>query len=70
MSGGGGGPGKAAMPAPGNMASFRATLWNNLETLLDLVFNQTCEMVSLQRVLCKKRDAVSHTAFIELLPGE
>ena len=27
----GGGPGKASMPAPSNMAAFRATLWTNLD---------------------------------------
>ena len=63
----GGGPGKAAMPAPGNMATFRAILWNNIESVLDFIYNKTLEIISLQKVLQKKRDAVSHVSFVELL---
>ena len=62
------GPGRAAMPVPGNMAAFRAILWNNLENVLDVVHEKSCEMVCLQRLLCKKRDSVTHSLFVDLLP--
>lgn len=32
-----GGPGRAAMPTPGNTAAFRAALWTNLEKLMDQI---------------------------------
>ena len=64
------GPGRAAMPVPGNMATFRAILWNNLENVLDAVYEKSCEMVCLQRLLCKKRDTVTHSLFVDLLPEQ
>lgn len=69
-SGSGGGPGRSTMPAPGNMATFRGILWNNLETVLDVVYDKSCEVVCLQRLLCKKRDTVTHSLFFELLPEQ
>lgn len=30
-----GGPGRATMPTPGNTAAFRASLWTNMEKLMD-----------------------------------
>ena len=35
-AGRGAGPGRAAMPGPGNMAAFRATLWTNVDHLLEV----------------------------------
>ena len=35
-NGRGAGPGRAAMPGPGNMAAFRATLWTNVDHLLEV----------------------------------
>lgn len=64
------GPGRASLPAMGNMATFRAILWNNVEMILELVYNKSCEMVCLQKLLCKKRDAVTHQPFMKLLPGD
>lgn len=32
-----GGPGRAAMPTPGNTAAFRAALWTNMEKLMDQI---------------------------------
>ncbi|XP_059094020.1 conserved oligomeric Golgi complex subunit 5-like [Tigriopus californicus] len=66
--GGGAGPGKATIPATGNMATFRAVMWNNFESCLDFVFIKAGELLCLQRLLCKKRDAVSHLTFMDLLP--
>ena len=68
VTSGGGGPGRSTMPAPGNMATFRGILWNNMETVLDAVYDRSCEVICLQRLLCKKRDAVTHSLFFELLP--
>ena len=34
-------PGRASgMPGAGNMAAFRATLWNNVESVLDVLHNK------------------------------
>lgn len=62
------GPGKATIPASGNMATFRAVMWNNFESCLDFVFIKAGELLCLQRLLCKKRDAVTHLTFMDLLP--
>lgn len=47
---------------------YRAILWNNIETLLDVLFSKTEELICLQKLLSKKRDAVSHSSFVELIP--
>ncbi|XP_041349093.1 conserved oligomeric Golgi complex subunit 5-like [Gigantopelta aegis] len=60
-----GGPGKAAMPAPGNTAAFRAMLWTNMEKLMDSIHASCAQMHHLQQVLVKKRDPVTHICFIE-----
>lgn len=41
-----GGPGRAAMPTPGNTAAWRATLWTRLEQLMDSIFS-TCGQVNI-----------------------
>ncbi|XP_072175838.1 conserved oligomeric Golgi complex subunit 5-like [Diadema setosum] len=61
------GPGKAAMPAPGNTAAFRATLWTNLEKLMDQIYAACGQVNHLQKVLAKKRDPVTHVCFMEEL---
>ncbi|XP_064278091.1 conserved oligomeric Golgi complex subunit 5 isoform X1 [Passer domesticus] len=60
-----GGPGRAAMPTPGNTAAFRAALWTNLEKLMDQICAACGQVQHLQKVLAKKRDPVSHICFIE-----
>ncbi|XP_069485244.1 conserved oligomeric Golgi complex subunit 5 [Ambystoma mexicanum] len=60
-----GGPGRAAMPTPGNSASFRAALWTNMEKLMDQICAACVQVQHLQKVLIKKRDPVSHVCFIE-----
>ena len=62
-----GAPGKASMPAPGNTAAFRATLWTNLEKLMDAVHAGCAQVQHLQKVLVKKRDPVTHVCFIDEL---
>ncbi|XP_005076292.1 conserved oligomeric Golgi complex subunit 5 [Mesocricetus auratus] len=60
-----GGPGRAAMPTPGNTAAFRASLWTNMEKLMDHICAACGQVQHLQKVLTKKRDPVSHVCFIE-----
>ncbi|RMC10340.1 hypothetical protein DUI87_13143 [Hirundo rustica rustica] len=60
-----GGPGRAAMPTPGNTAAFRAALWTNMEKLMDQICAACGQVQHLQKVLAKKRDPVSHVCFIE-----
>ncbi|NXC72274.1 COG5 protein, partial [Anhinga anhinga] len=60
-----GGPGRAAMPTPGNTAAFRAALWTNMEKLMDQICAACGQVQHLQKVLTKKRDPVSHVCFIE-----
>ncbi|XP_006882749.1 PREDICTED: conserved oligomeric Golgi complex subunit 5 [Elephantulus edwardii] len=60
-----GGPGRSTMPAPGNTAAFRASLWTNMEKLMDHICTICGQVQHLQKVLTKKRDPVSHICFIE-----
>ncbi|XP_038934049.1 conserved oligomeric Golgi complex subunit 5 isoform X1 [Rattus norvegicus] len=60
-----GGPGRATMPTPGNTAAFRASLWTNMEKLMDHICAACGQVQHLQKVLTKKRDPVSHICFIE-----
>merc|ERR1719495_2646813 len=61
------GPGKASMPGPGNMAAFRATLWSNIDNLLDSLHTHMVKMFHLQRLLCKKVDPNTHQPYIAAL---
>lgn len=49
-------------------AEMQAALWQRLETLCDGVHAFTLQVWTLQRVMAKKRDAVSETRFIDV-PG-
>ncbi|CAO2586083.1 Conserved oligomeric Golgi complex subunit 5, partial [Lemmus lemmus] len=60
-----GGPGRATMPTPGNTAAFRASLWTNMEKLMDHICAAYGQVQHLQKVLTKKRDPVSQICFIE-----
>ncbi|KAM3832432.1 conserved oligomeric Golgi complex subunit 5 isoform 2-T2 [Vipera latastei] len=62
-----GGPGRAAMPTPGNTAAFRAALWTNMEKLMDQICAACGQVQHLQKVLSKKRDPVTHVCFIDEL---
>ena len=46
----GGGPGKAVMPAPGQSVQFRASLWSNLEKLMDDIFHVCVQTSHLHKV--------------------
>ena len=39
-----GGPGRAAMPATGNTAAFRATLWTSMEKLMDSLYSSCAQV--------------------------
>ncbi|KAM5236600.1 conserved oligomeric Golgi complex subunit 5 isoform 3-T3 [Ctenodactylus gundi] len=60
-----GGPGRSTMPTPGTTAAFRASLWTNMEKLMDHICAICGQVQHLQKVLTKKRDPVSHICFIE-----
>uniref|UniRef100_A0A3Q2HRI6 Conserved oligomeric Golgi complex subunit 5 n=1 Tax=Equus caballus TaxID=9796 RepID=A0A3Q2HRI6_HORSE len=60
-----GGPGRSTMPTPGNTAAFRASLWTNMEKLVDHICTVCGQVQHLQKILAKKRDPVSHICFIE-----
>lgn len=60
-----GGPGKAIMPAPGQSVQFRASLWSNLEKLMDDIYHACVQTSHLHKVLAKKRDPVTHICFLE-----
>ncbi|XP_012576384.1 PREDICTED: conserved oligomeric Golgi complex subunit 5 isoform X2 [Condylura cristata] len=60
-----GGPGRSTMPTPGNTAAFRASLWTNMEKLMDHICTVCGQVQHLQKILVKKRDPVSHICFIE-----
>nr|XP_060484414.1 conserved oligomeric Golgi complex subunit 5 [Panthera onca] len=60
-----GGPGRSTMPTPGNTAAFRASLWTNMEKLVDHICTVCGQVQHLQKILAKKRDPVSHIWFIE-----
>ncbi|PNJ01160.1 COG5 isoform 3 [Pan troglodytes] len=60
-----GGPGRSTMPTPGNTAALRASLWTNMEKLMDHIYAVCGQVQHLQKVLAKKRDPVSHICFIE-----
>ncbi|XP_044182352.1 conserved oligomeric Golgi complex subunit 5-like [Acropora millepora] len=64
---GNGGPGRAAMPTPGNTAAWRATLWTRMEQLMDHIYSACGQIHHLQKVLAKKRDPVTHVCFMEEL---
>jgi len=61
------GPGKASMPAPSNMAAFRATLWTNLDQVMELVQFTVSRVLQLQKLLAKKQDPNTHLPYISAL---
>jgi len=64
------GPGKASMPAPSNMAAFRATLWTNLDQVVELVQSTVSRVLQLQKLLAKKQDPNTHLPYIAALAQE
>jgi len=49
------------------MAAFRATLWSNIDNLLDGLHNHMVKMFHLQRLLCKKVDPLTHQPYLSIL---
>ncbi|XP_049793255.1 conserved oligomeric Golgi complex subunit 5 [Schistocerca nitens] len=63
------GPGRAAMPSPGNTSAFRTRLWSSLEQLFESVYSECAKMMLLQRVLSRRtRDTLPSPSYLELLP--
>ena len=59
------GPGRAAMPAPGNSAVWRAGLWTRMEKLVNKTYGLCEKVYHLEKILAKKKDPVSHMCFLE-----
>ena len=59
-------PSRAAATTTLNVSGFRTVLWSNMESVFDVVFGTCCEMMQLQKILCKKRDLLGNS-FFELL---
>jgi predicted nucleotidyltransferase len=55
------------MPVTGNTAAFRASLWTNMEKLMDSIYSSCAQVQHLQKVLAKKRDPVTHVCFMDEL---
>lgn len=64
------GPGKASGTAPSNKAAFRATLWTNLDQVLDVVNSTVSRFLQLQKLLAKKQDPNTHLPYISALALE
>ena len=47
------------MPAPGNTAAFRATLWTNMEKLMDTIYS-TCAQVKSACVFTRVKNLLQH----------
>lgn len=60
-------PGKANLSS-GNMSAYRATLWTNMDSLLDSLQAHVVQVYHLQRLLCKKVDPLTHQPYISSLP--
>ncbi|CAB3988381.1 Conserved oligomeric Golgi complex subunit 5 [Paramuricea clavata] len=58
-------PGRAAIPAPGNTAMWRATLWTGMEKLMDKIYSCCGKVHHVLKVLSKKRDPVTHVCFMQ-----
>ena len=61
------GPGRVTMPAAGSTPAFRATLWANMEKLMEQIYGCCAQVQHLQKVLAKKRDPVTHICFLDEL---
>jgi len=53
------------MPNIGNTPQFRASLWINVEKVLDLLYTYVAQLVNLSRVLSKKKDPITHLSFLD-----
>ncbi|CAF1271196.1 unnamed protein product [Adineta steineri] len=60
-------PGRSTMPSVGNTPQFRASLWINIEKILDLLYVNVAQLYNLSRVLTKKKDPITHGTFMDEL---
>jgi hypothetical protein len=61
------GTGTAGQPPLGAEGAWKSVLWQRLDQLLERLFRSAVQIWNLQRVLCKKRDALSHTRLIDVV---
>lgn len=54
------GPGRAAMPTPGNTAALRAGLWTNMEKLMDNIYSACAQVLSQNRPIQTTFDLLIH----------
>ena len=64
---GGGGASKDGMPPPSSVGPWRELLWRKAEGMAEELFASVLRLLSLHRVLTKKRDPLSQLLFSSLL---
>ena len=67
--GGAGGPGGGPQrgPSKANAGVWKTMLWSRMDGLMEALSGKACEVWTLQRVLCRKRDAQTQQSFMELV---
>lgn len=61
-------PGRSTMPVIGSMSQFRATLWSNIEKLMDTLYDTCLQIVQMQKILIKKKDLLTNSFYIDNTP--
>jgi hypothetical protein len=65
------GPGRVVIPMTiGQNVSFRSTLRNNIDTLLENIYSAFSQMSSIYKIIKKKRDPLTHICFIDDLENK
>jgi hypothetical protein len=59
--------GTAGQPPLGSEGAWKSGLWQRLDQLLERLFRSAVQIWNLQRVLCKKRDALTHVRLIDVV---
>lgn len=60
-------PAVGGQPPLGSEGAWKTTLWSRIDALLERLYRGAIQIWNLQRVLCKKRDALSHTRLIDVV---
>ena len=56
-------PGRSSMPQIGSMSQFRASLWSNIEKLMDNFYDTCSQIVQMQKILIKKKDLLTNSYY-------
>ena len=56
-------PGRSNMPQIGSMSQFRASLWSNIEKLMDNFYDTCSQIVQMQKILIKKKDLLTNSYY-------